>query len=259
MLFRSATATTKTEDGVDVVYSNLPSTIEFNSSSENFLSSSGHPANVETSSSDDGESADVTSDQLVIQYIPQYKLKDTELFGGYDCEGNKLAFSTTQGRQVIVQRYFLKIDADTNKDSTEPNEPLSLFCDAGYYSVDAEPTEITNYGGDDDGQIIMKRVDHFRVLYGYIDAEDKFRYASAEDYMALSDSPKPRIVSIQLGVLARSTESVGNDRMFKDDQNYQILDQLVRVKDTDTNTSKYVRQVITQTVALRNSFGDRGQ
>ena len=154
-----------------------------------------------------------------------------------------------------MQRYFLR--RDTNNDVNEPNAPLALACDAGIYQLEQDPVSITRYG--DSGQIIMKRVDHLRVLYGYIGADDKFRYVSAADYMGLTGSPKPRIVSVQLGLLTRSTQSVGSDATFDNDKTYQILDQLVKVKTPAANTPNYVRQVITQTVALRNSFGDRGQ
>ncbi|MCU7226266.1 pilus assembly protein PilW, partial [Acinetobacter bohemicus] len=77
-----------------------------------------------------------SSDQLTIQYLPQY-IKDDKgtlattddvWYGGFDCEGNNLEFTLAQGRQVIVQRYFLR--ADSNKSDNEPNQPLALACDA---------------------------------------------------------------------------------------------------------------------------------
>lgn len=52
------------------------------------------------------------SDQLVIQYLPQYTLNnngtpsdtsDDKYQGGYDCEGNKLEFSELR---YVIQRYF---------------------------------------------------------------------------------------------------------------------------------------------------------
>ncbi len=110
------------------------------------------------------------SDQLVTQYTPQYVLDDEGTivttddtwFGGFDCEGGRLEFSLAVGRQVIVQRYFLR--ADTNASANEPNQPVALACDAGRYAVSGDPTAITGYG--DAGEIIMKRVDHLRVLLG---------------------------------------------------------------------------------------------
>lgn len=71
--------------------------------------------------------------------------------------------------------------------------------------------------------------------------------------------PRPRIVSVQLGLLTRSSQNVGQDSLIKDDQDFVVLDQTVKVKKPAAATTKYVRQVISQTVALRNSMGERGE
>lgn len=201
-----------------------------------------------------------SSDQLTIQYVPQYIKDDDDWYGGYDCEGQDLTFPVEDpgdgkpfGRQVIVQRYFLRVD--DNKNTNEPNAPLALACDAGHYSLDGGPTAITRFG--DAGQIILKRADHFRVLYG-IQNGTNYRYVDAKTYLALP-SPRPRILLVQLGILGRSNQSVGNDSSFSDTQSFQVLDQTVTVKKPATNSPKYSRQVVTQTVALRNTFGERGQ
>ncbi len=70
---------------------------------------------------------------------------------------------------------------------------------------------------------------------------------------------KPRILSIQLGTLVRSSQSVGNDALVKNDQKFQVLDNEVTVKIPANASTKYVRQVVSQTIALRNTFGERGQ
>ena len=199
------------------------------------------------------------SDQLVIQYRPQY-VQDpddaTKLFGGFDCEGNritvtKVAAGTPQPLNIIVQRYFLRTDT---KIGNEPNASLALACDAGFYSDTGSPTTISNYG--DDGQIILKRVDYFHVLLG-VQNGTNFRYISIDNYMTLTGT-RPRILSVQLGALIRSAQSVGSDSMIKDTQKFQVLDKEVTVKTPTAGNSKYVRQVVSQTVALRNTFGERG-
>ena len=208
----------------------------------------------------------ISSDQLVIQYLPQYTLDnkntptdetDDELVGGFDCEGQELRFSKSAGLHMVVQRYFLR--TDNNKASNE-GSPLALACDAGYYPINA-PTAITNYGGA--GEIIMKRVDHFRVLLGVqsdvaaaasTPASTAHQYVSIKDYMAMT-APRPRILSIQLGALVRSTQSVGAEAAVKADQQFTVLDQTVKLK-TSTDP-KYIRQVVSQTVALRNALGER--
>ncbi|OTG63923.1 pilus assembly protein PilW [Acinetobacter sp. ANC 4470] len=274
----NATKDTKTVPATPL--SNFVNTIAGNTAAVNLLSrSNGMPAgtapawsgasNVQISGSD------ISSDQLVIQYIPQYitdqkntptNTSDDVLFGGFDCEGNRLEFllndpNSTEpdptkkapfGPQVIVQRYFLR--ADTNNQQAEPNQPLALACDSGFYSTTGNPTAVTRYG--DAGEIIMKRVDHFRVLMG-VQNDTQHRYISINDYMGLA-IPRPRIVSVQIGLLTRSSQNVGNETLIKDDQEFVVLDQTVKVKKPATAT-KYVRQVISQTVALRNSIGERGE
>lgn len=198
------------------------------------------------------------SDQLVIQYRPQY-VQDPDdagkLFGGFDCEGNRIEVakiaSGTQPYNIVVQRYFLREDT---KIGNEPNASLALACDAGYYSDTGSPTEITNYG--DNGQIIIKRVDYFHVMLNVQDGTN-LRYISIKDYMDLAGD-RPRILSVQLGMLTRSSQTVGRDSMIKDDQTFQVLDKEVTVITPTASSPKYVRQVVSQTVALRNTFGTRG-
>ena len=203
----------------------------------------------------------VRSDQLTIQFLPQYiwddkktaTTADDRWYGGFDCEGTALEFTRDQGRQMVVQRYFLALDE--NVGNTEPNQPLALYCDAGYYALEGDPTSITNFG--EDPQIVLKRVDHFRVLYS-IQNGSNHRYVDANTYLQL-DSPRPRILSVQLGILMRSLQSVGRDNTFSDEQVFQVLDQALQITEPDENAPKYVRQVVTQTIALRNTFGERGQ
>lgn len=252
-----ATATTPR-----IVYSNLPPSITGEFVISPFLSQSNQDTKG-TGNAWTGASNVVgfASDQLVIQYKPQYIINDKGTpaeaddtwFGGYDCEGNPIEYPKVIGQQIIVQRYFLR--KDDNKDTNEPHEPLALACDAGHYSVTGTPATITNFG--DKGQILLKRVDHFRVLYG-VQNGNAFQYMGAHEYMDLP-APKPRILSVQLGILARSVQPAGNDQLFKDDQNFIMLDQNLTLDTPAVGSSKYVRQVVTQTVALRNAFGERGQ
>lgn len=209
---------------------------------------------------------DQPSDQLTIQYMPQYVIQERgtsrvrTYVGGYDCEGNELAFPVADpggakpfGRQVVVQRYFLR--ADTNKDAKEPNQALALACDAGIYAETGNPTAITRFG--DAGEIIMKRVDHLRILLGVQNASGR-RYISIKTYMDAA-APRPQIVSVQLGVLARSLQAVNDSKSIKDGQQFVVLDQTVTVKPASAGSPKYIRQVVSQTVALRNAIGERGE
>ena len=65
-------------------------------------------------------------------------------------------------------------------------------------------------------------------------------------------TPRARIMSVQLGILMRGVESLPSNQDFP--EKFQILDQKVTLTE-DAKAKKYVREVITQTVALRNGYG----
>lgn len=249
------------KDASNIPLSNIYHQVKGANVKVEFLSGTGTgPSNVQVAGSD------VSSDQLVIQYIPQYAKVGTKWEGGgYDCEGNALSFTE---QQVIIQRYFLR--EDNNKNDKEPNKPLALACAAGHYPVDpGKPAvatgplpdmAITGYGAA--GEIIMKRVDYLRVLLNIQDdtvtpPAASRRYISIKDYMALT-APRPRIVAVQLGILARSAQSVSAESSIKDDQKFVVLDQTVTVKKPQAGSPKYIRQVVSQSIALRNVIGGRG-
>lgn len=176
------------------------------------------------------------SDQLVIQYQPTR-------VGGFDCEGREIVDTN----RIIVQRYFLRVDA--NAVAGEAN-PLALACDAGSY-VDGSTT-VSNFG--DAGEIIMKRVDHFRVLLNVVNSAGQHRYIGINQYMALPS--KPRIVGVSLGVLARSSQNVGTDAAVRQNNQFVVLDQNVAIR-AGGNPAGYIRRVVTQDVTLRNALGSR--
>ncbi|WP_151769142.1 PilW family protein [Acinetobacter junii] len=179
------------------------------------------------------------SDQIVIQY------KNT-IGSQFNCEGVKVL-----PNQFVVQRYFLKEE----KAAAVAGEyrPLSLRCKATVYTGDSA----TSLDLSGDGEMLIPNVDHLRVLLGVArdnpvkdGVMDDFLYVSPSEYTKLSD--KPQIVSIQLGILVRSPESVANGTELT---KFTVLDLENKELLTDPDKSKYLRQVITQTVALRNGFG----
>lgn len=194
------------------------------------------------------------SDQIVIQYLPVET-------GGLDCQGQEI----TSTDSYVVERYFLT--KDTKMDG-EPGSPMALACDAGRYSSPADPTTPTsfvNYGGNsttDKPTIIMQRVDYFRVLLGI--EQDKTsgttkEYVSVKDYLKFSsqiNSPRPRITSIQFGALVRST--LKGDKSTETNPSFKVLDKTVFLIDNSASSKSYLRESITQTVALRNAIGIRG-
>ncbi|RKG31370.1 prepilin-type N-terminal cleavage/methylation domain-containing protein [Acinetobacter guerrae] len=269
--------------------SNLFRTIVGNSAGVNFLSRSNGmsagtaPAWTGASNVITDSDGSLLSDQLTIQYRPQYILddkgstatSDDEWVGGYDCEGRELRFKAEDpggglpfGQQMVVQRYFLRSDASAA--SNEPNTPLALACEAGFYAIAETPTVTkveggapcsalgTRLFGSTSGQIIMKRVDYFRVLLG-VQSGANYRYISFKDYMDIAAGSRPRILSVQLGALVRSAQPAGNDAIIDNNQIFQVLDQSIKVKTPTASAPKYVRQVVVQNIALRNTFGERGK
>lgn len=192
------------------------------------------------------------SDQIVIQY------KNT-IGSQFNCEGVKVL-----PNQFVVQRYFIKEEKAAA--AADEYRPLSLRCKATVYTGDS--TASLDLSGD--GEMLIPNVDHFRVLLGIArDNEiktagvvtkakdgvmDEFIYVSPSEYAKLSD--KPQIVSIQLGILLRSPETVANGTELT---KFTVLDLENKELLTDPDKSKYLRQVITQTVALRNGFGVKNQ
>lgn len=190
------------------------------------------------------------SDQLVIQYRNTVNNR-------YNCEGTEIAPNV-----YVIERYFLRADTKVNND---PNTALALACKATTYSGDND-SKLDNLNGN--GEIIIPRVDHLHILLGVasdtIDATkspaatgqdgvlDRFGYISIPDYLALVN--KPQIVSLQLGMLVRSPDRVGNNGSVDPNKSYQIFG-LNKPLIANGKNNLYMRQVVTQTVALRNGFG----
>ncbi|MGO1061996.1 PilW family protein [Acinetobacter lwoffii] len=189
------------------------------------------------------------SDQLVIQY-------KNSMGNRFDCEGREIVRDA-----YVVQRYFLRSDTNRN----DPNKPLALACKAFSYMGD-EPAEIDLSG---DGQIMIPRVDHLSVQLvvardgmnstcsAAADADgqlDCFGQISIDDYKKLTGAVKPQIVAVKVGLLVRSNNTVGNNDLFNADKEYQVLNTQAKLIPHDKN-KLYMRNVVTQTIAIRNGFG----
>lgn len=193
----------------------------------------------------DRAKVELKSDQLVIQYYADQN--------GTDCEGN----SYTAGR-YIVQRYFLRLD--TNVSAAEANQALALACEAGWYTdlsakILKNPITSTVEFGATTGEILIRRVDYLRFLLGVSNssATNDFRYIAVDDYLAISTYPRPRISSIQIEMLLRSNEKANVANFLSTDKIYTVLDQNIYLK-SHIHTTKYLRRVVSQTIALRNGM-----
>lgn len=213
------------------------------------VSQSGMPSNIELVSAESSQPAQAgMSDQLVMQFYA-----DTQ---GVDCEGNNY-----DAGRYIVQRFFLRKDANANIQK-EPHDALVLACEAGWYTRNSTQI-LKNFNnkqtvfGTTNGEILMHRVDHFHYLLGISNDDNtaQQRYISIEDYKKLNVYPRPRINSIQVGLLVRSSENVGQNQAISPHQEFEVLDQKVKLKKAQkTVATKFIRQVITQTIAIRNGM-----
>lgn len=185
----------------------------------------------------------VQSDQLTMQFIAPSNMTN--------CEGvNVLA------GDLVVERYFLRLD---NNGSSQ--QDYALACDANTPSNPpvAQPTSVSGLG--DAGQIILPRIDHFHVLLGAKDTAGNFAYYTIPQYRVAAQAARdtspaqlpPRILSIQLSVLARSTNNAQN-RAIDPNQTFVMLDQAVHASDTNT---RFLRRVYSMTIALRNAMGEK--
>lgn len=185
--------------------------------------------------------ADAINDQLVIQYRPAET-------GGYDCAG-RLINSTNV---YILERYFIRTDANGTGTAAERS---ALACASSRYAsglAAATALESSNTEGlYGNGQIIMRRVDLFRVRFLVESGADK-KYMTVAQYNA--DTTSPRILAVQLAIIARSPSST-TESSVSTSQEFSIFSQTVTQKTAFPN--RYVRTPIMQTVALRNALGDR--
>lgn len=181
-----------------------------------------------TSVSGEGSASDFvssSSDVLVIQYKPEQSKE-------YDCEGN-----TISPNDIVVQQYFIRKDGNN----------YVLACDAGKYK---EGVALSGLNGS--GQIIMKGVDLFKVRVGVKDADDNLSYKTLAQYTALSNTSKA--VSLQIGILARSLDSVSSNSVEK--LKHKVLGTEYTITKPNTVATKYVWIPVERTIALRNGLGE---
>lgn len=199
----------------------------------------GTTGNFSSSAISGTSNVNVGSDQLVIQYLPTQT-------GGFDCEGNEI----TSTSSYVIQRYFVRQDTSTTGTETSATA-LALACDAGRAT---SAGVVSNFG--DSGQILMKRVDYFHVLLVVENGSGSFRDMTIADY--LSSASTYRILGVKLGILVRSSQSVGVDSNIDLTKSFTVLDNSVTLNSTIQNIkTKNLRQVVTQAVAIRNALGDR--
>jgi|26BtaG_2_1085354.scaffolds.fasta_scaffold06250_3 type IV pilus assembly protein PilW len=203
------------------------------------------------------------SDQLTIQYR-----SDRE--GTFDCEGDAIP----QGFYVI-ERYFVRTDT-----TVTPNAP-GLACASAIYSYNettaggATGIDIASYTvpGETDatannlagtGTIIIPNVDYFRATLGISSSRD---FATDPANLDIAYVPIPaatnlttvlntrRIVSLQIGILARSDNPTATTQANSDLQ-FTVLDKVdAELSDTVAAGPTYLRNIYETTILLRNARG----
>lgn len=186
----------------------------------------------------------VASDQITIQFVAPNVM--------VNCEG-----ANVQAGDYVIQRYFLRRASAAATTGTD----YGLACDANTPTPTgtapiAEPTTIAGFGGA--GELIMPRVDHFTVQLGTKNAAGNMAYYTINQYRTVVTTARdasiqpPRIVSVKLAVLVRSTGNTRNNDIDLT-QSINILNQKVTLTDT---TSRFARRVYSTAVTIRNGLGE---
>ena len=181
------------------------------------------------------------SDQLTIRYKPQQE--------GVDCSGTKIEKNDLN--QYVVERYFIRKDDKVNQDESG-GEVLSLACQSGRQQV-GKPINWQASGGtserETNSQVIIQGVDYFTVRLIVIDGNSKLAEVPISEYTK-KDAPTSNIVGVNLGMIVRSLQPIGTDigKIFN------LFGQELSLK--NNTPTQYMREVISQTVALRNTSED---
>lgn len=185
----------------------------------------------------------VKNDQLVIQYRPAE-------VGGFDCAGGKI----DSRNEFIVERYFVRADNSPANHETTAQEKKVLACAAGRYSIPEEGATATlDSTLYNNGEIILKRVELFKVRFLVQEGAAK-KYMTLEEYADLT-SDQPRILSVQLAVISRASDT-STESTIPVAPTFKLWSDFEVTLNSD-QPRRYLRTSIVQTVALRNALGDR--
>lgn len=164
----------------------------------------------------------VSSDQLTIQFQPTST-------GMVNCEGTELLVNTTP----TIQRYYLE-------ETTQGSGQFDLKCDAG-----GSNGATLGRGA----HTLIQNVEAFKVRFG-VKTTNGIQYKTLND---LADTDK--IVSLEVGVLARSSSSVGAGSGTDSAKEFSLAGQTVKVSNATQDGSRFIRESFNQVVALRNGEG----
>ena len=201
----------------------------------------------------DTDSTTGKSDRLTIQYTPAAS-------SIFNCEGVEV---TNASSRTIVQRYYV---AQSPQQITGEPTSYSLYCDAASY----DSTGVT--GLDTNAQQIMQRVDAFKVRLGVKNPAGQLRYMTIDEYEAAMTALLAatacttktsasctetflQVVSIEIGILSRSTGTIGADASLNTQTTFDVAGTTVTLAGDAAANKKYLRQAVNQVVAIRNTLG----
>lgn len=227
--------TAKTGTSSDV---NLPATA---STGANYISAAWLTQSGDSNGAPGVSNVAQKSDQLTIQFIAPTAMTN--------CEGNNVLAG-----DLVVQRYFLKLD------SSGGTNDYALVCDASTPNTTASAQPAVVAGLNTGSQIIMPRVDQFHILLCTRNNSNNLVNYTVDQYRTAANAARtatpavspPKIIAIKVAVLVRGRDIV-NDSSIDLARTFTLLDQTVTPTDTAT---RYVRQVYSTTIALRNGLGE---
>lgn len=185
------------------------------------------------------------SDQITIQFVPELSTDPR-----YDCEGAKMLPNRT-----YVYSYYLEKLPDSQQ-IPGALDRFGLYCDSGYYT--SSMNQIDGLG--DNGQVVIQNADAFKIRLLVRDKDQNLAYTTLNNYLTtmmgntVAVANYKYILGVEIGVLITSSHSIASDAQLNTTDTYQVAGQIVKLK-ANAQNSKYLRQPVTQFVALRNTLG----
>lgn len=204
--------------------------------------------------------ANVNSDELVIQFNSKaVRANGATVYTPtiQDCEGNLVPLNKDNANYVTVQRYYVALMPNVQQNNSR--DRYALWCDASYYDKDATTNDAwaQGVGVGENPQIILTDVDAFKVRLGVKNQNSgQLRYMGINAYNTLAATSRENtVVSVEIGILARSSDTVGQDSGISASKTFNIAGNTIGLQNTNDNAPKYLREAFNQVIALRNAQG----
>lgn len=239
------------------------------------------PLNLLTQQGISSDASTESSDQITIQFKPQYRNNEntvvnqdgslgvttvTSNSGMFNCEGGEIRFEASNQNNlnnvpvaqnpIVVQRYYLDEIAQT---SVEKNanvaQRFGLYCDYGFYEKGASQIQ----GLNANAKLIMSDIDAFRARLAVRAPNRQLSYLTINEYLAkmpnsVTDAADYfNVISIEIGLLARANTHSAS-KIYVTKSSFELAGSQVDLDAKKTNTS-LIRQEISQVIGLRNTLG----